>query len=128
MGFDRQIASALKLIKKNGQLVKWRTIPDAVIADPDKPWDTTPATPAVPVEHDVYIVFLLNNNKGLESLAHAINSEVAKGAFRGLMGNVNFEPTLKDVVIRNGVTYRISELQCLAPNGQKILYKIGFDL
>lgn len=119
--FDRQVATALKLIAKNGESVTWRTIPDATPSDPDKPW--RPGT-TTPVDNPVIICFLPASEK---TFSYMNASEVPKGAFMGLMGNVPFEPKLKDVAIRNGKQLRISAIDLLSPNGQKILYTVVFE-
>lgn len=123
--FDRQIATALRLIKKNGQAVKWRSIANSIPTDPDKPWigSTNPA----PVEHDVFICFVpVKDQQWRKFLKYLTNTEVQIGDLAGLMGNVNFEPNPKDVVIRDGVELAINNIDLLSPNGQKILWTLEF--
>lgn len=122
--FDRQIQTALRLIKKNGEAVKWRVVDDAAPADPSQPWNPGPATP---IDNDVFICFLPVDLKTQETFTFIKGTEVPKGSVMGLMGNVPFEPNLKDVVIRNGAELRLAYIDVLSPNGQKILYTMVFQ-
>ena len=122
--FDRQVKTALKLIAKNGQAVKWRIVRDGAPVDSSQPWK--PTQPATPVEHDVTICFLTVNKDTYETLSYMAGGEVPMGAVMGLMGAVNFEPSLKDVVIRDGKELRLFNLEELNPNGQTILYTMVF--
>lgn len=120
--FDRQVAMALRLIKKNGQLVVWRQLVDA-IPDPSAPWKTEPGTA---VDNDVYIAFFTVDKDQREFIRYLTGTEVKIGDVLGYMGQVNFIPNPKDIVIRDGVEYRILNLDLLSPNGQKILYTVEF--
>jgi len=119
--FDRQIQTALRLIKKNGQQVQWLKTTEAIL-DTDQPWlpvgtGTTTYTP--------YICFLpldLQGRKFLMSLGVA--PEIAVGSYYGLMGAVNFEPSKEDQIIRDGKPLSIESIDLLSPNGQKILWTI----
>lgn len=122
--FDRQIQTALKLIAKNGQKAKWRIIPDPAPTDPTKPWRPGAAEPD---DKDVTICFLPIDRQTMETFAFIRGTEVPKGSVMGLMGNVPFEPNLKDVVIRDGRELRIANIDVLSPNGQKILYTVVFQ-
>ena len=66
--FDRQIATALRLIKKNGQLVQWRQLQRA-----DDPSDPAAVIESDPVDRNVYICFLPVDKDNKEF----INSEVS---------------------------------------------------
>lgn len=120
--FDRQIATALRLIQKNGQLVQWRQ-PQRT-ADVAEPWKVDATAP---IDHDVYICFLPVNKENRE-LVHYLrgSNEIKSGSVIGLMGNVSFEPDASNFVIRNGKQLAIQSLDLLSPNGQKILYTIEF--
>lgn len=122
--FDRQIQTALRLIKKNGQKATWRTIDDADPSNPSQPWNPGPANP---VDNDAIICFLPIDRQTMETFNFIKGTEVPKGSVMGLMGQVKFEPNLKDVVIRDGVEMRISSIDVLSPNGQKILYTMVFQ-
>ena len=122
--FDRQVQTAKKLIAKNGQLVKWRIVRDAAPVDTAQPWK--PTNPATPVEHDVTICFLPITKEMRETIAYLRGTEVPTGYVMGYMGAVNFEPSLKDVVIRDGKELRLFNVEELNPNGQTILYTMVF--
>lgn len=122
--FDRQIQTALRLIAKNGEKVKWHVIDDAAAPDPSQPWNPGPASP---VDKDVVICFLPIDRQTMETFAFIKGTDVPKGSVMGLMGNVPFDPNLKDVVIRDGIELRIANIDLLSPNGQKILYTVVFQ-
>lgn len=122
--FDRQRATAKRLIVKNGQAVVWRSLSGGTPADPAKPWKPG-AT--VPVEHNVHIVFLNEKRIGYEWLARALNTEVPEGSGYGLLHFVDFAPNLQDAVVKDGVELKLSMVDPLAPNGEVILYFVRFD-
>lgn len=122
--FDRAIQTALRLIAKNGEKVVWRVIDDAAPSDPSQPWNPGPATP---VDNAATICFLPVDRQTMETFTFIKGTEVPKGSVMGLMGNVPFEPNLKDVVIRDGKELRIANIDVLSPNGQKVLYTVMFQ-
>jgi hypothetical protein len=121
--FDRAIQTALRLIKKNGQDVTWRQVSDGAPADPNKPWN--PGT-SVNTDRTVRICFLPVDRQTMETFNFVKGTDVPKGSVMGLMGNVPFDPNIKDVVLRNGEELRIASLDVLSPNGQKVLYTVIF--
>lgn len=114
--FDRQIATAKRLIAKNGRTVQI-TIRKSE-PNPDKPWEvsTTEET------HDVQIAFLPLTKQSFESITKMQATEVPKGAVQGLMGQVPFEVDLTATVLRDGKTLAVHYMDVLSPNGQKILF------
>lgn len=123
--FDRSIALAHRLIKKNGELVQWRQILDARPIDPDKPWLGSKPRQE---EHDVWICFVPVENKDERKLfQYMTGTEIQLGRLAGLMGTVGFKPTAEDFVIREGEQLRILTLDLLKPNSQSILYTIEFS-
>lgn len=119
--FDRQIQTALRLIKKNGRKVQWRQI--VATENPSEPWNPSPGTP---VDNDVDICFLPVDKTTYETLTLRAGTELPKVSELGYMGAVNFEPNLKDVVIRDGKEMAIVYIDKLAPNGQNIFYTVLF--
>ena len=117
--FNPQIATALKLIAKNGQAVSWRTIAEA--ANTSEPWKSDSQTA---VDYPVSICFLPTNRKMLESLILKPGMEIPEGCVLGYMGATSFEPNLKDVVIRDGIKLSVFYIDKLSPNGQNILYTL----
>ncbi len=120
--FDRQIATALRLIKKNGQLVQWRQLQRA-----DDPTDPAAVIESAPIDRNVHICFLPvdKDNKEFINYLRGTN-EIKMGSLIGLMGQVSFEPDAADVVLRDGKPLEIFNVDLLSPNGQKILYTVEF--
>lgn len=123
--YDRQIATAARLIKAKGQSVTWRQVTDGSPADAGKPW--IPGATAN-TDHTVDMVFLPEDRRDYEFLFAMSGMEVPTGKLTALMPAVGFTPSIKDVVIRDGVKYGIRTIDPLAPNGQVILYTVRFDL
>lgn len=115
--YEKQIATAQRLIKKFGQSVTWRILQNVV--DPAKPWNVT-ELPGI--DKTVHICFLPTDRAGFESLGLKRPADLPTTAVLALMGAVDFAPTLKDVVIRNGQMLTIDYIDILAPNGKPILY------
>jgi len=123
--YDKIIATAQRLIEKKGQLVQWHSVPNPIIADSNEPWIVTEP---VPVTHDVYICFVPVRDREMRKfLAYIKGSEVPTGRLAGLMGAVNFEPAIKDEVVRDGALLKLADIDLLSPNGQKVLYTIEFE-
>lgn len=121
--FDRAIATAQRLIKKNGQPVTWRKLTE-VAANPDEPWNG--GTNAV-VEHTPFMCFVPAKESATRVfMAYLAGTEVKTGRLAALMGAVDFTPDAKDVVIRDGVELRIESIDKLSPNGQAVLYMVEF--
>ena len=121
--FDRAIATAERLIKRNGQAVTWVSVNRAPSSVAWKQGE------AADVEYPVEVCFLPINQQ-MRQLFHYLRgtSEVPTGSVQGLMrGSVPFEPKLEDVVIRDGETLRIKSIDLLSPNGQRVLYTIEFE-
>ena len=120
--YDRQIETAKRLIKKYGQSVIWRQL-NEFIPDTDKPWkpETLPGTDYTPE-----MAFFTINKENRQFIHFITGTEAKIGDVYGLMGNVSFTPSLKDIVIRDGVEYRILNIDLLSPNGQKVLYTVEF--
>lgn len=123
--FDRAIATATRLIAANGQAVTWRQVSDGAPGDSAQPWK--PGASAN-VDNAVNIVFLPDDRRDYEFLRLLGATEIPKGKLVGLMAAPSFTPTIKDVVVRDGVTLGIDAVDPLAPNGQIILYTVKFAL
>lgn len=123
--YSRQQKSAKRIIRKKGELCQW-VIPATATQDPDEPWNTEPV-PEV-VHTGIPIVFVPTNNKGLETLASLINgSPVSSGNVKGLMASVPFAPSKAHKVIRkDGRVLTIESIDEVNPNGESILFEIGF--
>ncbi len=122
--YDHAIATAQRLIAKKGQTVTWQVRENGVSVDAETPWKPEDAPV---VEHQVSIVFLPYNRSNYEFLKMMTGTEVAVGKTYGLMGAVGFDPVLKDTIVRDGESMGVATIDVLAPNGQPVLYTIGFD-
>jgi len=123
--FDRQIATARRLIAKNGELCSWRSLSAGVVVDPLIPWQKSNG---VDVGTDVRIVYLPRSRVNTAFLQALGKTSVSVGMEYGLMAAVSFTPKREDYVIRaSGDKYKINAIDRLAPNGQIILYTIDFD-
>lgn len=125
--FDRAIAVAQRLIKKNGQLVTWRQVFDPVLTDPLKPWN---GGASQSVDYSVYICFVpVFTREDVKTFKYVTANEVQFGKTYGLMaGGISFQPTARDVVVRDGKELRISWLDDLRPNNQSVLFTAEFVL
>lgn len=125
-------AMALRLIEKYGQKVIWRRIVDGPSPDPDQPWVTGSA---VPTDKEVKIAFIPEKEQNRESerfsratATSSALSDVNTGNIVGLMGNVSFVPTLKDLVIRGSEVLKIHTIEKVEPNDEgALLYKVRFQ-
>jgi hypothetical protein len=123
--FDRATATALRLIKKNGQSVVWRSNFDGSPIDSLKPWNKSDVTPT---DNNTVIVFLPIGARVERSTQRTQESDnVFTGYQYGYMGKVSFPISIKDVVIRNGIELRIKSIDTLSPNGEQILHEIEFE-
>ena len=123
--FDRQTATALRLIKKNGQLVTWNNYPENDTVG-DTPWNGGSSTE--PVQYKVYVAFFPTKSSIGQLMRMMRNSDVPTGNETGYMGRVNFKPSSKDTLVRaDGAEYRIKNADPIDPNGEGvILYEIEF--
>jgi len=122
--FDNIIATALRLIKKNGQSVTFSQLTDGAPADPLKPWKPSEQTN---VDYTVDIAFFTSSLQTRKFLQYLTGTEVPEGNLIGYMGQVSFEPKIKDIVIRDGVELTIRDFDLISPNGQKVLYILEFE-
>lgn len=115
--FDRQIESAKKLIVKNGQEVIWKRTYQH-IANQDEPWKESKGAR---VEYKVMMAFLPVDYKNQQFKRYRFETDIEVGTIAGYMGQVDFEPSLRDVVIRDGKTYVIKNIDPIDPNGQGVI-------
>jgi hypothetical protein len=126
MGFDRQKQSAKRMIEKNGQKVTWRIINNPE-TETGKPWRTLAFKPE---DKQVKIVFIPANRENFQTYCPMKSAaEVIKISVIGLLAasSVTFKPNNKDIVLRGETTLKISFIDELAPDGEPILYTIGFE-
>lgn len=123
--YDRQIATAQRIIKAKGEACVWASQIPPTTPDPDKPWLITPGAP---VEYpDVAIAFFPLERQFSELIRYLKGTDIVGGSLYGLMGAVDFVPQITDTVVRkDGTRLSIASIDPLAPNGEKILYTIEF--
>jgi hypothetical protein len=119
--YDRQIATAKRLIKAKGQLVIWAQT-DSLLGS--KPW--LPGTKTT-INHNVSIVFLPQSKTFMEFLRFMKGTDIPVGSMIGLMAAVNFEPKVSDLIIRPNDELKIKSINPLAPNGDIIFYQIEIE-
>lgn len=121
MDVARAIATAKRLIDKNGQSVVWRK---PAPADPTaKPWRDV--RDGEPTDTPVKIVWV--TPKFLQTMAFLINdkgTDVPKGVEQALMAAQTFEPELTDRVVIGGVEWSLFRVDPVKPNGTPILYRL----
>lgn len=118
--YDSLIATAKRMISEKGQTVTWRQLTTTPGA---KSWE---AGDNVQTDNSVKMVFLPNERYERETLRYLAGTDVPNGNTIGYMAQVSFSPSLKDVVIQDGVERAIGSIKEYAPNGTPILYVIEF--
>jgi hypothetical protein len=122
--YDRQIATAKRIIATKGQLCSWVHIADGT--------GGTAAAPAANVETtyaNIPMCFLPLDREYLSTFQSLIkDTEIPTGIELVFMGQVPFEPEMRDKIIRGSVTYSIlpkNGIDKIDPNGEgAILYII----
>lgn len=123
--YERAQATASRMIAKYGAKVTYRTVRNGPLPDATKPYEPGPS---VTVDYaNTPVVFLKSDRKATRGVQYAPQSEIPAGYELALIaGDVAFEPTLKDVIIRDGKTITIEWLEPLKPADLPILYRVGF--
>lgn len=129
--FDRQVATAQRLIAKNGAAMKWCQPNDDAPDDPNKPWL---GKNGIPTRYDVSLCFLPEGDPFIRYMLGTglEQSEVPAGGLFALMGETEFIPTLRDwialpatpTIVYATVT---DPIRNLSPNlDQNILWMLRF--
>lgn len=119
--YDRQIATATRLVAKYGQSVVWRKV-GILTPDPSQPWENTNGTT---VDNSVKMVFLTKWRDEL-LLKYLKGTDIPTGANFGLMGVQSFVPAINDYVVRGSDNYIVKDIDIISPNGTPILYIVSF--
>jgi len=123
--YDSFVATAKRMINEKGQTVEWKSITNNDPATPGVEWEEVPV---ISVSYYPKVVFLPNERYGREFFRYFKGTDVPVGNLLGYMAKQNFIPSLKDVVIRDGVELPILSFYPYNPNGEgDILYAIEFD-
>lgn len=118
--YDRQIASAKRMIAAKGADCTWRR---PVRAEGGEAWNPQPSNS---VDTPVKMVFFSPRDIGRgmgEFLAALRGTEVPTSSEVGLLaGDINFEPSDADIILRWDGQKGIKSIDRIAPNGEAILY------
>jgi hypothetical protein len=63
----------------------------------------------------------------MEFFRYLKGTDIPIGSMIGLMGAVNFEPKLSDIIIRPNDELKIKSISPLAPNGDIIFYQLEIE-
>lgn len=122
--FDRQIATAKRLIAKYGEDCLWQQPGERNPAV--KPWRGSNDDPPEP--HPVKIAFFPNGGELGAVLVALGDTEQVIASEYGLMAAVDFEPATSDVLTdSSGGIVEIVKATPLRPNGEIILWKIWVE-
>lgn len=126
--YDRQIATAKRLIAAKGRACVWSQYEGGAAPDPGKPWKPGAS---VPTPHSVSIVFLPQSGQNSAFLRALTGTDVPIGDDYGLMAAVDFLPTTKaEIYAEDGTTLlrTVKGFGVLAPDGDPILYTLYFGV
>lgn len=121
--YDRQVATAERLIREKGKAVKVvrqsTTLPDS-----NKPWE-----PGVPTETltDAYGVFLNFNAQDMETMSKMAGASEVQSSDRKVLlaaAAAGAPLTTNDKLRDADGDWSIEWVQVLAPNGENILYTV----
>jgi hypothetical protein len=118
--FGTLVNTANRLISNFGQSVTWVRI--ASVTNSETPWaPETQTRTEVPVD----IAFLPVGVQARAYIQHVVG-EVPGGSTLGYMGDVGFQPVRTDVVLRDGIEWRIEKVETIQPDGFPILHIVWF--
>ena len=120
--YDRQIATAERLIREKGKAVQ--VVRQTTVTDPTKPWE-----PGVPTEvlDDAYGVFLNFNQSDLETMSKMSGASEVQASDRKVLlaaAALSGAPTTNDKLREADGDWSIEWVQVLSPNGENILYTL----
>lgn len=118
--FARQQATAARLIKKNGASATLRKfIPAAT--DPDKPWIQVPAS-TQDTAIDIVLFPFESKTDSLKTQSWMQKfADIPTGVMQGYFTHKTVKPGLSDVIIVNGKTYTLLNIDVLAPNAREVI-------
>ena len=120
--YDRQIATALRLIEKYGQQCEVRKSGVAVPDDPHRPWLGGEAPPQVHTPHIAFVPATSGASSfGMTKFRDRDANSASFSTF-GLMGAQDFTPQVTDQLSRDGQPLVIVAVDTLSPNGEPILH------
>lgn len=121
--YDRQIATAERLIREKGKAVKV-VRQTTTIPDPDKPWE--PGTPGETLT-DAYGVFLNFNAQDMETMSKMPGASEVQASDRKVLlaaASAGAPLTTNDKLRDADGDWSIEWVRVLAPNGENIIYTV----
>lgn len=124
MVFERQIATAKRLIERYGEDCLWQ---QPGVRDPDaKPWHGSNEDPPDPTP--VKIAFFPNGGDMAAVIAALGDTDATVASEYGLMPAVDFDPATSDTLKDSkGNNVEIVKMTPLRPNGEIILWKLWVE-
>ena len=124
MVFERQIATAKRLIEKYGEDCLWQQPGER---DPDaKPWHGSNENAPDPTP--VKIAFFPNGGDMAAVIAALGDTDATVASEYGLMSAVDFDPATSDTLTDSaGNNVEIVKMTPLRPNGEIILWKLWIE-
>lgn len=120
--YNRQIATAKKLIAKYGSKVTYNRIRD-IEEDPDQPW--LPGGTQV-TSSTIDSVFVNQSSTLAQTLAaFMVGTTIPDGQITVFIPDIGFAPSPKDTITKDGVEYRFTGVGILQPAEQIIMSSIG---
>ena len=118
--FARQQATAAKLIKKNGTTATLRKFISAS-TDPTTPWVQVPASTS-DTTIDIVLFPFESKTDSLKTQSWMQKfADIPTGVMQGYFTHKTVKPSLTDVIIVDGKTYTILNIDVLAPNAREII-------
>ena len=117
--FDRQIASALRLIKKNGMKCTYHSVQ----AIPDSPQEWNGDDP-ITATYEVDMVFIPVDRVDRDTQVYREYQDVPLNFTQCYIPIVPFVPKLKDYFFRDGKQYNVQRVVEYKPNNEVIAYML----
>lgn len=125
MGYEREIASAQRLIAAKGCSIDIVTFVDPAPEDPSKPWDLGPPTEVVETTKGVFLSSKVKeegesaDNRNDDELVHKEQRRILVAA-----GGLTKAPNVKGEIRVGGVRWSVKSVVPVSPGGTDILYTI----
>lgn len=123
--YQPAVNAATRDIKKWGDECIWISRTAGSLADAAKPWDKADD---IEIKTTVRILFSADDLEDRQLRYYLKNTETQRGLVNGMMHVVNFKPSMKDTVIRDGEELIIATLDVLKPGSVIIFHLIEFKL
>lgn len=120
--YDRLRSASKRLIDKFGQTVTYVINTNPTPADTDKPWVLGANST---VTKSIKMVFVPDSRDGRETKNYSRRSLVQKGNTSALTYGLDFEPQIKDTILRGSKTYTIESIVEVKPDDSDVIvYKM----